>query len=86
LGSAGGGLTGTVTLSEIEPNWADGQWHQVKIALSKIYEAKAQDGVKAFDKTKASQFMVGSWAGVERKVDLWFRDVTFTATEADAAK
>lgn len=82
LGSAGGGVTGAVPLSsESLKNWSDGEWHLVKIPLDKLLAANVPATAKPFDKTKVSQFQIGSWSGTERKVDLWISDVKFSAEE-----
>lgn len=71
------GASGAVEITKYCPNLLDGQWHEVIIPLSDIYDSRKDTGAKEFDPAKCWMINFQSWAQGDRSFSLYIDDIGF---------
>jgi hypothetical protein len=69
----GSDATEAIAIADFEPDFADGQWHDVTLPLGAMLRGKGE----RFDTQRAWSFTIGAWNQGERKYEIFVDDVRF---------
>jgi hypothetical protein len=69
----GNDATEAIAIADFDPDFADGQWHDVTLPLGAMLRGKGE----RFDTQRAWSFTIGAWNQGERKYEIFVDDVRF---------